>query len=245
MTGNGHLIDTHLHVLPGTDGCTLYAESLKMLRKLSEYGVDEVVLTPNYRAYRETAENFLERRNIAYKKLIKETEASGITGIKLKLGAEIGWYEGLAHLKESILEKFMPEGSSVLMIEMPFKEWDKRIEEELIILSKKAQVVLSSVQRYADIGKNGRLMEELAREGILMQADTCAFTDERLLSSTLGLMRRGLIQFLGSNAKNAEEIEFKEAEDAVKRYFGAGAYRVLADNAAYHYHYGTDAGEPL
>ena len=68
------MIDWHSHILPGIDdGSRDVSESLALIEKLSEQGVDTVVATPHFYADDNSVDAFLEKRNKAYEAMLNGT----------------------------------------------------------------------------------------------------------------------------------------------------------------------------
>ena len=140
------MLDIHSHILPKMDDGSKSVEmSLEMLRSSKEQGVTTMVSTSHFYADREDPETFLRRRNHAIKKIASQAEE---LGIKLYYGAEVLYFPGIAQ-SESVRELAI-EGTSLILIEMPFVSWSERIFDELLSFqySSGLQIVLAHIERY-------------------------------------------------------------------------------------------------
>ena len=81
-------IDFHTHILPGMDdGAENESVSLQMLEMLKGQGIEIAVLTPHYYRDKNTVEEFLERRNASYNRLLQAAENKDIP--EIMTGAEV------------------------------------------------------------------------------------------------------------------------------------------------------------
>ena len=65
------VLDLHSHVLPGIDdGSPDVETSLEMLRLSAQQGVEAMVATPHFYAWRNRVERFLRRRQRAFEQLV-------------------------------------------------------------------------------------------------------------------------------------------------------------------------------
>ena len=173
------MIDLHTHILPGVDdGAKDPATSLRMLRLQREQGVDTVVLTPHFYGYRESAEQFLERRNEAERQLreavkaLPEQEAAGLP--EMILGCEVAWTSALR--ESSCLEQLCIAGTRTMLLELPFTPWDKTLSRQIRDLMERTGItpVLAHLERYLKLQNRERVMEILEL-GLPVQISADAF----------------------------------------------------------------------
>ena len=94
------IIDFHSHILPKVDdGSRSVEESIAMLRKAAEQGINHVIATPHFYANHHTMEQFLQRRRDAYDALTQAVAADD-TLPQLILGAEVKLFEGLSQIDD-------------------------------------------------------------------------------------------------------------------------------------------------
>lgn len=231
------MIDWHSHILPSMDdGSKDAAESVAMLEMLSSQGVSTVVATPHFYANDESVESFLERRGRSLdvlKPLLTDEHPSIVSG------AEVKYYQGISRM--SGLPDLRVEGSEVLLLEMPFGLWTEYMIRELSELSSMSgvTVVLAHVERYLKFQKTKDL-DRIFENGILAQANATFFTSFVSRHKALSLLKKGAIQFVGSDGHNTESRPplIKKAFDVISKKFGDDyigqmneyGYSVLCEN---------------
>jgi protein-tyrosine phosphatase len=179
------------------DGSASMEESLRMLAELSRQGVDTVIATPHFYANDESVADFLERRDNAHTALCHAAKESGVRILK---GAEVRYYPGISRMAE--LEALRPEGTRLLLLEMPMSTWTEYTVKEIIELSssKNTRVILAHVERYLKLQKPS-VWERLYENGVLMQVNASFFTGFTKRKA-LKLLRDGGIHFIGSDCHN-------------------------------------------
>lgn len=148
-------IDFHTHVLPGMDdGSNTIQESLLMIEKMRNAGVEIVVATPHFYPHCESIEAFLERRENAY--LLLYGALTG--GPKVLLGCEVLLCKGMERM--SGIERLCIEGTNCILIELPFYEWNHEIIATLQQLSRMEllHIVIAHYNRYTKVQRK-RLVE--------------------------------------------------------------------------------------
>lgn len=231
------MIDWHNHILPEMDdGSRSIAESISMLDIQTSQGVHTVVATPHFYANDESVNAFLERRNKAHEELLSK---SATPSLKIILGAEVRYYQGISRLDE--LKLLRIEGSKLLLLEMPQSAWTEYMIRELLELSGKSsiKIVLAHVERYLTL-QNRNVFERLKDNGVLMQANSSFFTSFVTKRRALSLLDEGSIHFVGSDCHNLtsrapnlgkafEVIEKKFGNDFIEQMNGCG-YSMLSTN---------------
>lgn len=117
------------------------------------------------------------------------------------MGAEVQYFEGI-HRVEG-LERFRLEGTRLLLIEMPVCKWTTRMVSSIqeVNSSETMTVLLAHIERYLRY-QNGKALEQLQKEGVLMQASTGFFIEER--RTAMKMLKKGKIQLLGTDTHNME-----------------------------------------
>lgn len=193
------VIDFHTHILPGMDdGSKSVEESLSMLREESKQGVDLVVMTPHFYAAQNDVPTFLSRRAQAWDRL-KDHLTQNMP--QIRLGAEVQYFEGICHV-ESISDLRM-EGSSLLLLEMPFTGWSERMIRDVLELNEQQdqQVVLAHIDRYLKF-QNRDVWERLYAEHVLMQVNSSFFLKWETRLKAKSMLRHGEIHMVGSDCHN-------------------------------------------
>ncbi len=193
------MIDFHSHILPKMDdGSRSYAESMAMLKELSNQGIETVIATPHFYANDESVAAFLERRDASFER-IREVVQSDIS--EIKLGAEVRYYEGISRLES--IEDLCIEGTNLLLLEMPFSRWTEYTINELtdICCSGKVILVLAHIDRYLKLQK-WKVFDVLLRNGALMQINAGFINSVFTKRKAIGLLKSGAVHFIGSDCHN-------------------------------------------
>lgn len=193
------MVDLHSHILPGIDdGSRSVEESLQMLQVSAEQDITCMAATPHFYPNENDIEHFLERRAIAAERL-RNVWRAGLPC--LLLGAEIYYFAGMDRVSE--LTKLQIGKTGLLLVEMPFAPWSRRMVEDVVMLNARPQitVVLAHIERYLPF-RNAKWLEELRGQGVLMQSNAEFFLYWRTRRKALRMLRRGEIDFLGSDCHN-------------------------------------------
>ncbi len=213
------MIDWHAHILPNIDdGSQSVEESLKLLTMQAEQGVDMVIATPHFCAEEESPEHFLDRRERSFQSLQKELPL-GLP--KVLLGAEVQYYPGISQLKN--IKSLCIEGTSLILLEMPFSDWTEYTVREVIKLahSGSVTVILAHVERYLSF-QNKSVWKRFSESGILMQVNASFFLQMKTKRKALQLLKNAEVRFVGSDCHNvtARPPRFGEAIDVIRKKFG-------------------------
>lgn len=196
------MIDFHTHILPGVDdGSRHLADSLELLRLERQQGIDAVVLTPHFYSSQQSPEKFLERRQRSWERLLDAWE-EGMP--QLLLGAEVQYFDSMENLPN--LSSLCIQGTSLLLLEMPFAPWDQRVIRAVQEIQEfgEIQLILAHIERYLSFGENHRLLEPLRRSGVLMQVNASFFDGWLRRRKALSMLRKGEFQLLGSDCHNLD-----------------------------------------
>lgn len=227
------MIDFHMHVLPGIDdGSKDVAMSVRMLRASAAYGVDTVCATSHFYAQDNSIDRFLARREAAYGRLM-----AGVDGRydlpELRLGAEVLFFTGISAVDG--LERLCLEGTDLLLLEMPFIRWTDHILREVAAIQRRGiQPVAAHIERYMSIQPR-KLMDEFFGLGTYIQCNASFFTSRKTARHALGMLRRGQIQFLGSDAHNmaGRAPDLGAALAVIDRKLGASVVNAFMADAEY------------
>ena len=212
------MFDFHTHILPGIDdGSRSVEESLAMAAELTRQGVTGIAATPHFYASRSAPEQFFAKRQAAWDRLHPNLPPDTP---EIRLGAEVQYFEGI-HRMEG-LERFRLEGTRLLLIEMPVCRWTARMVDSIQEVNSRERitVLLAHIERYLR-EQNGKALEQLYIDGVLMQASTGFFIENRRLA--MKMLRKGKIQLLGTDTHNMEQRKpnFAQAMEIINRKKGA------------------------
>ena len=193
------MTDYHSHILPNMDdGSKSIAESLSLLREEVRQGVDTVVMTPHFYASQNSPKQFLKRRYEAFRRLLPALDRSCP---RIILGAEVQFFPGISDCEE--LSLLTIGQTKLLLLEMPFSQWDAQTIQETLLLQERrdVRVVLAHIDRYYS-DQSRSLWKELHDSGILMQLNTSALESPLERLRCRKLIDKGIIHMLGSDCHN-------------------------------------------
>lgn len=191
------IIDFHSHILPDMDdGSDSVGKSLHMCSICAVKGVDMVVATPHFYAWRDRVEPFLERRAYAYQSLCAELRDQKP---ELRLGAETAYFHGISDAEK--ITQLTIEGTDVLLLELPFEAWDDTVfqEVEALIEDRGLTVMLAHLERYLSIPGNKKQMKRIMELPVHVQLNAGSLLDWRRRRKTIKLFRKSTSHFLGSD----------------------------------------------
>jgi len=193
------MIDFHTHILPCIDdGSGSIQESVSLLREQRRQGIEAVVATPHFYANENTPQSFLQKRSKAWNSLYPYLYP-GLPGIYL--GAEVQYFDTICHVED--IQDLRIQGTELLLVEMPFQKWEDRMIDDILELNDREgiQVVLAHIERYMAFQRED-LWQELRDQGILMQCNVSFFDSWKTRSKAMSMLKKGDIQFLGSDCHN-------------------------------------------
>ena len=222
------MIDFHSHLLPGVDdGSSSVEESLELLRMLASQGVDTVVATPHFYPDRMSVEDFLKRREAAYRKLC-ECDLTGLP--RIILGAEVRFYDSISRLPE--LELLCAGESKALLLEMPFSKWSEMTVKEVASLSRSGRVtvVLAHIERYLPF-QTPDVWQRILESGALTQVNASFFIGCFKKRKALNMLASGMINVIGSDCHNltSRQPQIGKAIEVISKHFGPECINYISE----------------
>lgn len=200
-------VDFHTHILPGIDdGSKSTKESIEMIEKELEMGVDTIVATPHFYATHQSVEKFLKERKHSYEKLCKELEKkSKANNIKIHLGAEVYYFPGIGKAKE--VKKLCIEGTGVILLEMPFCQWTKDHYKDVkdIISHLNLTVVLAHIERFLPFQKDKKYWNKIMELPVYKQINGETFLSLTQRGKWIRYVKKGEKIILGSDCHNLKK----------------------------------------
>ena len=189
----------HSHILPEIDdGSKSAEESVQMLEKLSEQGLERVVATPHFYAHREeSVEGFIKKRKSAYEKLCRKN----IPVKEIHLGAEILMESGISECDG--IEKLAIEGTNLILLEPPYYDCPKNLTDEIYSISYdyKLKPIIAHIHRYIGLYEKSEI-EELLKIDAVFQINNQAFRNFREKHFVKSLIKEGYPLVFGSDCHN-------------------------------------------
>lgn len=199
------MVDLHTHILPKMDdGAASTAQSLEMLRRQAEQGVDIVVLTPHFYRERESVEHFLNRRAHSAARLqaavdaLPEAERERMP--RLVLGAEVAWRPNMRHWEE--LEQLCIGSTRNLLLELPNSRWSDPVLNTIYnLLNQGITPVLAHLERYFQPGRRAAV-EHVMSMGVPVQISAGSLQIPFLGRKLVRFIERERNAFLASDCHN-------------------------------------------
>jgi len=179
------MIDFHSHVLPGIDdGSSDAEETAGLLREESRQGAQIVVATPHFYADRVSMDDFLRRREHSIQKMKDHLEklSAGRDAFQvpdMRYGAEVYFFPGMGRAEK--LPELCITGTDLVLIELPFVQWDRLVIRELedVIRKQKLRIILAHVERYPAFQKDTRVFDEVMEMPLTIQLNGGSFLKSR------------------------------------------------------------------
>ena len=205
------MIDIHSHLLFGVDdGSRTLEESVHVIKKLSEVGYTDIILTPHYindSTYVSTREE-----NLDVLKRLKVGLIRNNVNVNLYLGNEIYIDSEIANLlKNNIISSL--NDTKYLLIELPMSgENEIYYDVFLDLINMGYKVILAHPERYISFQKDFNKVYELKELGVLLQSNVGSILGDygRGAKKTIKRsLKENLITFMGTDIHhNKEEYTF-------------------------------------
>ncbi|MBP3878661.1 MAG: capsular polysaccharide biosynthesis protein [Lachnospiraceae bacterium] len=223
------MIDFHAHILPGIDdGSRDREETGQLLEAEAEQGVEAVVATPHFYAHHTTPGRFLEKRELSFQRLqevrTRMKDEGGAPPEVLK-AAEVFYFPGIGQAER--LKDLTLEGTDLLLLEMPFCQWDAGVLEDVreIMDRQRLRVILVHLERFYPIQKKKDIWEEVLNLPVIIQLNTGSFLEWRGKRVCRKLMQSGLPVLLGTDCHNMKnrKPDMAEGRRALAKMLGEAA----------------------
>ncbi len=195
------MIDFHTHILPGLDdGSRNIEQSLHMFQMESCQGVHRIVATPHFYAHQDSVSRFLKRRGESWDRLSAELEP--VESQMFALGAEVYYFSGMGQAEQ--LPQLCVEGSSFLLVELPFAQWTEQIYKDIRTIweKQKLTVVLAHVERYYEFQKKKEIWNRIFSLPLYAQINTGGMDKRRKRRFVSMFLDMDVPVVLGSDCHN-------------------------------------------
>ena len=213
------MIDIHSHLLFGVDdGSRTLEESVHVIKKLSEVGYTDIILTPHYindSTYVSTREE-----NLDVLKRLKVGLIRNNVNVNLYLGNEIYIDSEIANLlKNNIISSL--NDTKYLLIELPMSgENEIYYDVFLDLINMGYKVILAHPERYISFQKDFNKVYELKEIGVLFQCNVGSILGDygsHAKKTIKRLLKEHLITFMGTDIHHKKE-NYNFAEKAKKKF---------------------------
>ena len=227
------MIDIHSHLLFGVDdGAKTLEESIDILKDMSKFGLESVILTPHYiknSAYCKTKSENLHRLHYLQNALEDEN-----VNINLYLGNEI-------FIDDDILE-LLRDGkisslndTEFLLIEIPMNgKYDDYKEIFASLISQGYKVVLAHPERYLSFQRDFNKIYELDSLGVYFQCnlDSLIGGYGDLSEKTVKrILKEKMISFLATDIHHKKEdyAKWEQAKEVALKYISEEEWNILVN----------------
>ncbi len=198
-------IDFHTHILPEIDdGAQSVDEAIAMLKTAYDCGATTVVLTPHYHSQIPISE-FLKKRAEKLDVLKQAMKQDGGSFPKLLAGAEVMLDCVLS--QEEDLDELCIEGTNLLLVELPYANWNKWHADEVhnIVSKRNITPVLAHIERYITTLKDFDKLEPYIFAGANFQVNATPFLKRKGKRIIRALAAEGLICAIGSDCHDTKD----------------------------------------
>ena len=222
-------IDFHSHILPGIDdGSRNIEESVALLDKMAEDGVDVVCATPHFYMQEISIDGFINRRNEAYRSLQPHLKPEHP---KILLGAEVLYNHALVKCEDT--PRLCLQGTDYLLWEMPYTQITKQIVSDTEELSGMAQlkIIVAHIERYLHFTSYSEL-SSLMQLDVVGQLNAVSFTRFSTRGKIKKLIKDGFVHLLGTDYHRTDSGHalLGEAEDILRSKFDERMIKRIANN---------------
>ncbi len=227
------MTDLHTHILPGMDdGSDSPDLSISMIRAELAQGINGIALTPHFYPNMESLKTFLNRREESFGILTEAVEKDiPDEDITFYPGAEVYYFDGIESASD--LSALAIGDTGLLLVEMPFEEWNSRILRSLLKMAESPdyRVVVAHIERYGGYQKNG-VLQDLRNAGVYFQSNADFFIDRRRRRTALRMLAVGLISFIGTDCHNmtTRKPELDKAFEIIEENLGNEPIQRLKEN---------------
>lgn len=219
--------DMHTHVLPGVDdGSKTVAQSIEMLQRMAEQGIQHVIATPHFYPQQDSPERFLRRRREAQMRLYEEMQKyRGLPTVSM--GAEVYFFHGISD--SEAVDELTIGPKKCILIEAPHGPWDASIYRELEALYVRRGMlpIVAHLDRYIRPLRTQGIPKRLAQMPVMVQVNAEFFLERATSGMAMRMLREGRIHLLGSDCHNLasrkpnlgaaiERIEKKLGQEALE-----------------------------
>ena len=211
--------DLHCHLLYGIDdGCKTIDESVSLIKKMSDAGIKEMIVTPHYIENSKYNCNNRQKKTLLTK--LKNRLKKENIDVTLYLGNEVFYTDKFVELLKS-KEIYPLNGSRYVLFEFPMHNSYHGSGSVISYLISQGYIpILAHPERYRKFQETPELAEEYLRMGVLLQGNYASLFGKygRHAKKTLRyFIKKGWISFLGSDAHHDVKYNKKKLKRVLHR----------------------------
>lgn len=220
------LIDIHTHLMPGIDdGCETPEETKKVCEIMQLQGVDRIIATPHFYADSSDPEDFIIRRDRAFKSM-----GDLVQKYNIRKGAEVRYFTGIGMADGIDLLKI--EGSDFMLLELADRKVNGIVIDDLLQLrNRNIRPIIAHLNRYSDY-YNDSFIEFCNINSIPIQLNTECLFRFFPRRRALRLIMAEAVQFIATDCHDSERRrpDLKEAFDVIRKHLGDDIAEEFAEN---------------
>lgn len=229
--------DIHTHILHSIDdGPENFEQTIKLLDKAVQNGVDKLVVTPHFYAERHSLKERLDLFDKRYFELCEYVSQNKIP-ISLLGGFEVRFFKGISKVEG--LNRLCINGSSFLLLELGYLAITEDVVDEILNLRYAGyDIVLAHIERYAKL-PGFKQIKSLIMEGeVLAQCNAESFISGPFQRIAFKLLKQGMVSIIASdmhsldnrppNLKDAYEVIENKLNSRVKKQLMAEAEELFS-----------------
>lgn len=225
------MIDFHSHILPGIDdGSRNLDETQEMLHMEVQQGVTKIIATPHFYASEISVGDFLARRKEALHNVYRLAETESWIP-EISAGAEVYYFPGMG--RAGMLSQMCIEGTSLLLLEMPFAQWTKDMYQEIvdIIEKQKLAVILAHAERYYEFQRKKEIWNRVLDLPVYIQFNAGALRNRKKKNCIFKLIKNGLSVIMGSDCHNtvSRPPNMEQGQEILSKKFGNDVIQTIDD----------------
>ena len=226
------MIDFHSHILPYMDdGAQNVEMSVKMLELSKRQGINTIVATPHFYIRKGTVSDFLLKREDSFNKLKEYIDKNNPDVPEIILGAEVAFSEEILSVD---ISKLCIEGTSYVLLELPFSYFNQWIYDEIYNMSMKNGVdfILAHIERYVGNKNDFSAVKPFFDLDMLIQVNADTFIDKHFKKTIQTILKKYRIDLIGSDAHNLEKrvSNMDKAIKIIKKKYGEKTLQKIMDN---------------
>jgi len=214
------------------DGAKDLKESLKMLEKLLEEGVDKVIATSHYYQFREDVPTYVERRDRVLYNLESYIKEHDIYLPEIVPACEVRIWHGMS--RDENLSKLTVGESKYILLEMPYDQWTDWMFAEVYSVSSRGFIpIMAHLERYVDLIPEKTIIQKLLSLGVHVQCNAESLKLRKSRKFMKKLIKHQRLTVLGTDCHNLDDRppEFNYALEYISSKFGDEALEKIMTNA--------------
>lgn len=225
------LFDIHSHILPCIDdGAKDLNESIKLLEMLGKQDVTDVLATPHFYPHIQSAEDFLDSREKAVKKLMSKIKGKNLP--KIHIGCELFYFDEMGKIGD--IKPFTLADSNYILLELSMTKVTERVIKTVENLCEMGYIpIIAHIERYLGFRGIRGILKLIEQKNCLAQVNASSIVFGKSNKKILNLIKKGYIYVIGSDAHSVDERPpvMDKAFEIIENRCGEAAKKSLVANS--------------